>query len=117
MAQPASWHARLRSHHLFAPLLALALLVGIGTVMIPGFLHLSWQDGHLGGFLTDILNRAAPLMLVSLGMLMVVAIRGTAISVGAAVATRAAATAPVTANGKAPSPSCPPSAAARTALA
>jgi len=103
MTQPATWHARLRSHHLFAPLLALVLLVGIGTAMIPGFLHIGWQDGHLGGFLIDILNRAAPLMLVSLGMLMVVAIRGIDISVGAVVAICAAVAARVIASGDADS--------------
>lgn len=101
MASPASSIARLRAHHLFAPLLALALLVAIGTAMIPGFLQLTWQDGHLGGFLVDILNRAAPLMLVSLGMLMVVAIRGIDISVGAVVAICAAVAARVIASGDA----------------
>jgi simple sugar transport system permease protein len=99
--QPASWLSRLRTHHLFAPMLALVLLLAIGTLTIPGFLHLTWQDGHLGGFLIDILNRAAPLMLVSLGMLMVVAIRGIDISVGAVVAISAAVAASVIANGDA----------------
>lgn len=82
--------ACLRTHHLAAPLAALVLLLFIGSLMIPGFLHVGWQDGHLSGFLVDILNRAAPLMLVSMGMLMVVAIRGLDISVGAVVAICAA---------------------------
>jgi ribose/xylose/arabinose/galactoside ABC-type transport system permease subunit len=81
---------RLKAHHLAGPLLAWLLLLAVGTVMIPGFLQVTWQDGHLGGFLVDILNRAAPLMLVSLGMMMVVAIRGIDISVGAVVAICAA---------------------------
>ena len=46
----------------------------------------TWRDGHLYGSLIDILNRAAPLMLVSLGMTLVIATRGIDISVGAVVA-------------------------------
>ena len=50
----------------------------------------SWRDGHLYGSLIDILNRAAPLMLVALGMTLVIATRGIDISVGAVVAIAAA---------------------------
>jgi simple sugar transport system permease protein len=56
----------------------------------PGVLQLRWRDGHLYGSLIDILNRAAPLVLVSLGMTMVIATRGIDISVGAVVAISAA---------------------------
>ncbi len=49
-----------------------------------------WRDGHLYGSLIDILNRAAPLMLVALGMTLVIATRGIDISVGAVVAIAAA---------------------------
>ena len=56
----------------------------------PSFLALAWRDGHLYGNLIDILNRAAPLMVVSLGMTLVIAVRGLDISVGAVVAIAAA---------------------------
>jgi ribose/xylose/arabinose/galactoside ABC-type transport system permease subunit len=50
----------------------------------------TWRDGHLVRPLIDILNRAAPLMTVALGMTLVIATRGIDISVGAVVAIAAA---------------------------
>lgn len=82
----AAGSAMLLRHPLFRPLAALALLLAIDIVAIPGFLHLSVRDGHLYGSLVDILNRAAPLMLAALGMTLVIATRGIDISVGAVVA-------------------------------
>ncbi|WP_426209868.1 ABC transporter permease [Massilia sp. TWP1-3-3] len=73
-------------HALFRPLAALALLLVIDILAIPGFLQLSLKDGHLYGSIVDILNRAAPLMLAALGMTLVIATRGIDISVGAVVA-------------------------------
>jgi simple sugar transport system permease protein len=81
---------RVAAHPLFAPALVLAMLVLVGAATTPGFLRISWHDGHLSGSLIDVLNRAAPLMLVALGMMMVIAIRGIDISVGAVVAIAAA---------------------------
>ncbi len=72
------------------PVLALATLLAINTGFNPGFMHLGWRDGHLEGALIDILNRAAPLAAVALGMTVVVATRGIDISVGAVVAIAAA---------------------------
>jgi simple sugar transport system permease protein len=63
----------------------LLLLIGNG-LLNPGFLSLQWRDGHLYGNLVDIANRAAPLILVSLGMTLVIAARGLDISVGAVLA-------------------------------
>lgn len=71
---------------LMRPLIALALLLVIDFVMIPGFFRLEIKDGHLYGSLIDIINRAAPLMLTALGMTLVIATRGIDISVGAVVA-------------------------------
>ncbi len=76
----------LLQHSLFRPLAALALLLVIDILFIPGFLQISVKDGHLYGSLIDILNRAAPLMLAALGMTLVIATRGIDISVGAVVA-------------------------------
>ena len=77
---------RLAAHPLFWPLAALALLLAGNGLFNPGFLALQWRDGHLYGNLVDIANRAAPLALVSLGMTMVIAVRGLDISVGAVLA-------------------------------
>ena len=77
-------------HRLAWPVLTLVLLLGVNAAFNPQFLHLSWRDGHLYGSLIDILNRAAPLALVSIGMTLVIATRGIDISVGAVVAIAAA---------------------------
>ncbi len=77
-------------HHLFWPCLTLLLLVVLNAAMNPGFLAIQWRDGHFYGSLIDILNRAAPLALVSAGMTLVIAARGLDISVGAVVAIAAA---------------------------
>jgi simple sugar transport system permease protein len=77
-------------HRLAWPLVTLALLLAVNTAFNASFLHLEWRDGHLYGSLVDILNRAAPLVLVSLGMTLVIATRGIDISVGAIVAISAA---------------------------
>jgi len=77
---------RLTQHALFWPATTLALLLVVCAAFNPAFLAIAWRDGHLYGNLVDILNRAAPLMVVSLGMTLVIAVRGLDISVGAVVA-------------------------------
>lgn len=80
----------LRSHALLWPLITLVLILLVNGSLNPGLWHLQWRDGHLYGSVIDILNRAAPLMLVALGMTLVIATRGIDISVGATVAISAA---------------------------
>jgi ribose/xylose/arabinose/galactoside ABC-type transport system permease subunit len=80
----------LLKHRLAWPVITLFVLLAINAAFNPGFLHIEWRGGHLYGSLIDILNRAAPLMLVSLGMTLVIATRGIDISVGAVVAISAA---------------------------
>src|ERR1700742_1461635 len=77
-------------HALVWPSLTLVLLCLLDLSQNPHFLSLAMLDGHLYGSLIDILNRAAPLVLVSLGMTLVIATRGIDISVGAVVAIAAA---------------------------
>ncbi len=77
-------------HRLAWPVVTLLLLLALNTAFNSSFLHIEWRDGHLYGSLIDILNRAAPLVLVSLGMTLVIATRGIDISVGAVVAIAAA---------------------------
>jgi ribose/xylose/arabinose/galactoside ABC-type transport system permease subunit len=77
-------------HRLVWPIVTLALLLTLNTAFNASFLHIEWRDGHFYGSLIDILNRAAPLVLVSLGMTLVIATRGIDISVGAVVAIAAA---------------------------
>jgi len=77
-------------HRLAWPVATLVLLLALNAAFNPTFLHIEWRDGHLYGSLIDILNRAAPLVLVALGMTLVIATRGIDISVGAVVAIAAA---------------------------
>jgi simple sugar transport system permease protein len=81
---------RLAQHRLLWPAVTLLLLLAVNAAFNPGFWQLQWRDGHLYGSVIDILNRAAPLALVALGMTLVIATRGIDISVGAVVAIAAA---------------------------
>lgn len=82
-------------HPLVWPSLTLALLLAIDVAHRADFLSITLLDGHLFGAPVDILNRAAPLAIVSLGMTLVIATRGIDISVGAVVAIAGAAAAVV----------------------
>src|ERR1700728_1359819 len=85
-------------HPLVWPSLTLVLLCLLDLSQNPHFLSLTLLDGHLFGAPIDILNRAAPLVLVSLGMTLVIATRGIDISVGAVVAIAGAAAATILAD-------------------
>ena len=82
--------ARIFRHRLAWPVITLLILLAINAIFNPSFLHIEVRGGHLYGSLIDILNRASPLVLVSLGMTLVIATRGIDISVGAVVAIAAA---------------------------
>lgn len=77
---------KFRQSNLFWPLLALALILLFNLVFTPGFFHVEIRDGRLFGSLVDIVNRAAPVMLLSLGMTLVIATGGVDLSVGAVMA-------------------------------
>lgn len=84
---------------IFWPLISLLALLLFNFVMTPGFLNISIKDGHLFGNTIDILNRAAPLILVSLGMTIVIATQGIDISVGSIIAISAALSATIIVSG------------------
>lgn len=77
----------------FAPLAALALLWLLILCLDPGYFALTVQDGRLFGGLVDILNRAAPVALLAIGMSLVIATGGIDLSVGAIMAIAGAVTA------------------------
>src|SRR5207249_149215 len=68
------------------PLAALALVLLFNLAFTPGFFHVEIRGGHLYGSLIDVLNRAAPVMLLSIGMTLVIATGGVDLSVGALMA-------------------------------
>jgi ribose/xylose/arabinose/galactoside ABC-type transport system permease subunit len=84
-----SWH-KIRDSQLFWPLLALLLILLFNLLFTPGFFHIEVKEGHLSGFLIDIVNRGSPLMLLAIGMTMVIATGGVDLSVGAVIAISAA---------------------------
>jgi simple sugar transport system permease protein len=74
---------RLLPGTLFWPVVAWVLVLLFNVVFTSGFAHVEFRDGRLYGSLIDILDRAAPVMLVSLGMTLVIATGGVDLSVGA----------------------------------
>jgi ribose/xylose/arabinose/galactoside ABC-type transport system permease subunit len=64
------------------PILALAFIMAFNALFTPVMFKLELKDGHLFGSLIDILNRAAPVMLMGIGMTLVIATGGIDISVG-----------------------------------
>ena len=80
-------------HPLLWPVVTLVLLFTLDVVHRHDFLAITVLEGHFFGAPIDILNRAAPLVVVSLGMTLVIATRGIDISVGTVVAIAGAAAA------------------------
>ena len=85
-------------HPLAWPAATLVALLAVDVAHRAGFLSITMLGGHLFGAPIDILTRAAPLVVVSLGMTLVIATRGIDISVGAVVAIAGAAAAAVLAD-------------------
>ena len=92
MTRPAlpAWLALVLRHPLVWPAVTLIALFVVDVVHRGNFLSITMLGGHLFGAPIDILMRAAPLVVVSLGMTLVIATRGIDISVGAVVAIAAA---------------------------
>ncbi len=90
MKDKTSLLRRIREHLLFWPLVALALILIADAIFAPGFFKIGILDGHLYGNLIDVVNNAAPLMLVAIGMTLVIATGGVDLSVGAVIAISAA---------------------------
>src|SRR5437763_14577238 len=67
-------------------LLAFLAILAINWTVSPQFFDLRLQDGRLFGSLIDVFNRGAPVALLALGMVMVIATRGIDLSVGAVMA-------------------------------
>ncbi|GAA4834975.1 ABC transporter permease [Paenibacillus vulneris] len=73
------------SNRLLWPLVTLAFLLIANVVHNHDFFSITMKEGHLFGSLIDILNRAAPLVLISIGMTFVIATKGIDLSVGSIV--------------------------------
>jgi galactofuranose transport system permease protein len=78
--------SRLSQRRVFWPLVTLGLMLAFSLATNPQFFSVTIRDGHLYGSLIDILNRAAPLVIIAMGLTLVIATHGIDISVGAVVA-------------------------------
>jgi simple sugar transport system permease protein len=77
---------KILTHRLVLPIAALVALIVINTIARPSFVSVTVKGDQLYGPLIDILRNSAPLMLVSLGMMIVISTRGIDLSVGAIMA-------------------------------
>lgn len=77
---------KILTHRLALPIAALVALILLNTIARPRFISITVLNGQLYGPLIDILRNSAPLMLVALGMMIVIATRGIDLSVGAVMA-------------------------------
>ena len=68
------------------PLIALGVILLFNFIFTEGFFEISVQNGRLVGSLMDLLKRAAPRLIVALGMTLVIATGGIDISVGSIAA-------------------------------
>jgi Ribose/xylose/arabinose/galactoside ABC-type transport systems, permease components len=67
-------------------LAALGIIIALISLLSPGFLDVTFQNGRLYGSLVDVLVRAAPVALLTIGMTLVIATRGIDLSIGAVIA-------------------------------
>lgn len=75
-----------RLKRLAPQLAALIIILAAIAAISPGFLNLSFQNGRLYGSIIDILVRAAPVALLTIGMTLVIATKGIDLSIGAVIA-------------------------------
>ncbi|VTM72999.1 Inner membrane ABC transporter permease protein ytfT [Raoultella planticola] len=80
-------------------IIALILVLVVDSFVAPHFFQIVLQDGRLFGSPIDILNRAAPVALLAIGMTLVIATGGIDLSVGAVMAIAGATAASMTVAG------------------
>lgn len=81
-------------------LVALGVIIAMISAISPGFLNITFQNGRLYGSLIDVLVRAAPVALLTIGMTLVIATRGIDLSIGAVIAICGAVAATLISNGQ-----------------
>jgi len=81
------------------PIIAIALILIFNFFFTPGFFRIQIKNGYLFGSIMDIINRSAPLIIMSIGMTLVIATEGIDISVGAVAAVSGAVACSIIAGG------------------
>ncbi|ODN71670.1 ABC transporter permease [Methylobrevis pamukkalensis] len=69
-----------------AQIAAFLAILAINWMVSPQFFDIRLQDGRLFGSIIDVFNRGAPVALLAIGMVLVIATRGIDLSVGAVMA-------------------------------
>ncbi len=77
---------KLTESRLFLPLVALAIILILDALFIPGFFSVQVRDGDLYGRVIDIARNASTVMVLAIGMTLVIATGGIDLSVGAVMA-------------------------------
>ncbi|MBT2929037.1 ABC transporter permease [Vibrio anguillarum] len=80
-------------------IVALVIVLLVNAIVADNFFSINIQDGRLFGSVIDILNRCAPVALLSIGMTLVIATGGIDLSVGAVMAISGATLASMAAHG------------------
>ena len=78
--------SKFKENKIFWPVMAFVAILLFNLIVTPDFFKIEIKNGHLFGSLVDILNRATPLIIASVGMTLVIATEGIDISIGAIVA-------------------------------
>jgi ribose/xylose/arabinose/galactoside ABC-type transport system permease subunit len=68
------------------PCAGLLVLLVINAIIAPEFFNIEFKDGRFYGSIIDVLNRAAPVALLAIGMSLVIATAGVDLSVGSIMA-------------------------------
>lgn len=78
---------KITRHHLFLPIVCLAVVLLANVIKTPDFFSISVNNGVLYGYIVDVINRASELVILAVGMTLVTAASGGQdISVGAIMA-------------------------------
>jgi galactofuranose transport system permease protein len=88
--------------HLRWPVISWLLLLAFNWFFTPSFFRIEIKDSHLYGSLIDVFDRAAPVLLLALGMALVIGTGGVDLSVGAIMALSGAVAATVALKGHNP---------------
>lgn len=81
---------KITGHRLFMPIVCLLIVLLVNIFKTPSFFKISIVEGHLSGWLIDVINRASELVILAIGMTLVTAASGGQdISVGAVMAVAA----------------------------
>lgn len=76
----------MKKSKLLWPILVLIIILLFNLFFDRGFFMIEVRNGHLTGSLIDILNRGAPLLIISIGMTLVIATSGIDLGVGSVLA-------------------------------